>query len=64
MYLLTGTGPSESCGPVEEAPVKPNAAPAVAPTATPIPQGMVGDGEHFININNGSAPTPPSAGGQ
>lgn len=64
MYFLTGTGPSESCGPVEEAPVKSNAAPAAAPTATPIPPGLVGDGEHFININNGSAPTPPSAGGQ
>ncbi len=63
MYFLTGTGPSESCGPVEEAPPKP-AAPKVAPTATPIPPGFVGDGRHFIDINNGSAPTPPVSGGE
>jgi len=62
MWFLTGTGPAQSCGPVEEAPP---AAPRAAPTATPIPPGMVGDGEHFININNNPpspAPQPPASG--
>ena len=52
MWFLNGTGPAQSCGEVETAPKAP--APKPAPTTTDIPEGYVGDGEHFININNGS----------
>lgn len=58
-YFLTGTGPAESCGPVEDAPSR--VAPKAAPTATDVPQGMVGDGEHFWKLDNGKAPTPVPA---
>ena len=57
MYFLNGTGPAQSCGEVEAAPKV--LAPKPAPTTTEIPEGYVGDGEHFININNGS-PLPTS----
>ena len=56
-YFLAGTGPAESCGPVETAAPKarvvPESTPAAAATATPVPAGMVGDGEHFLDIKNG-----------
>jgi len=56
-YFLQGTGPAESCGTVDEAPAR--AAPKAAPAATPtdVPPGMVGDGEHFMNVNNGQTTT-------
>lgn len=58
-YFLAGTGPPESCGPVEEAP--PKAVPAPAATPTDVPPGMVGDGEHFIKLDNGTAPSAAPA---
>jgi penicillin-binding protein 1A len=69
-YFLVGTGPAESCGSVEEtAPPKtrvvPKNVPSAAATATPVPAGMVGDGEHFLDIKNGdTAATPPPSAGQ
>lgn len=65
-YFLAGTGPAESCGPVDataapKARVVPPGAPGAA-TATPVPAGMVGDGEHFLNVGTGDAAqtAPPS----
>ena len=60
-YFLKGTGPAESCGSVDETPVK--AAPKAVPAATPtdVPPGMVGDGEHFMNVNNGQTVTAAPA---
>jgi penicillin-binding protein 1A len=71
-YFLQGTGPAESCGPVDEttvAPrsrVPPQAVPTPTASATAVPSGMVGDGEHFVNITNGAtaATAPPGLGGQ
>ncbi|MBV8423937.1 MAG: PBP1A family penicillin-binding protein [Candidatus Eremiobacteraeota bacterium] len=58
-YFLAGTGPAESCGSLEEAP--PKAAPVPAATPTDVPPGMVGDGEHFMKLDNSPPTAAPAA---